>query len=133
MKKAPTVLANGRSQSTLRGVLTQLLPALILGGLFSSVGIMHVSSRVFVVRTGYELSRLEQEARSLNREHDRLKLELATLRSPARLEKLAREKLSMGPPAPGTVFPVSASGRRKEPLPPAQAGAVLRKPKDKTL
>ena len=42
------------------------------------------------------------------REHDRLKLELATLRSPARLEAIAREKLSMGPPAPSAIFHVKA-------------------------
>jgi cell division protein FtsL len=45
-----------------------------------------------------ELSVLENESRELTRENDRLKLELATLKSPTRLERLAREKLRMAPP-----------------------------------
>jgi len=80
-------------------VLLHLLPAVLLFALFAGVGILHVTSRVLVVDMGYRLSKAEAEARTLTRENDRLKLELATLKSPARLEKLAREKLSMSMPA----------------------------------
>lgn len=95
-----------RSMPTPRGsgvsvtqVLLHLLPAVFLFALFAGVGFLHVTSRVLVVDMGYRLSRAEAEERSLTRENDRLKLELATLKSPARLEKLAREKLGMSMPA----------------------------------
>jgi cell division protein FtsL len=80
-------------------VLLHLLPAVLLFALFAGVGILHVTSRVLVVDMGYRLSRAESEERALTRENDRLKLELATLKNPARLEKLAREKLGMAMPA----------------------------------
>lgn len=83
-------------------VLWHLLPAFVLGGAFALVGVLHVSSRVLVVRSGYQLSELEGEHRSLQRENDRLKLELATLKNPARLERIARD-LGMGQPAAGDV------------------------------
>ena len=85
----------------------RLLPAALLSALFAAVGVWHVASRVVVVRAGYRLSQLTQENEALSREHDRLKLELATLKSPQRLEKLARERLAMGAPAPGAVIRVS--------------------------
>jgi cell division protein FtsL len=88
---------------TTGSVLAQLLPAAALTFLFAAVGIFHVTSRVLVVDAGYRLSQLEQEHRALTLTNDRLKLELATLRSPARLLRLSREQLSMGPPAGGTI------------------------------
>jgi cell division protein FtsL len=87
-----------------------LLPAFLVGGAFASVGIVHVSSRVLVVRTGYQLSELEAEHRAQLRENDRLKLELATLKSPARLEKLAVE-LGMAPPSSRDVVTLVPSPR----------------------
>jgi cell division protein FtsL len=80
-------------------VLLHLLPAVFLFALFAGVGILHVTSRVLVVDMGYRLSKAEAEERALTRENDRLKLELATLKNPARLEKLAREKLGMAMPS----------------------------------
>ena len=76
-------------------VLLHLLPAVFLFALFAGVGILHVTSRVLVVDMGYRLSKAETEERALTRENDRLKLELATLKNPARLEKLARGQLGM--------------------------------------
>ncbi len=95
-----------RTHPTFRGsgvsvgrVLLHLLPAVFLFALFAGVGILHVTSRVLVVDMGYRLSKAEAEERALTRENDRLKLELATLKNPARLEKLAREKLGMAMPS----------------------------------
>ena len=84
--------------------MLQLLPASVLCLLFASVGIVHVCSRVLVVRAGYQMSQLELESRTLAREHDELRLERATLLSPARLERLARDKLGMLPPRAGSVI-----------------------------
>jgi cell division protein FtsL len=92
----PTPRASGVSVSS---VLMHLLPAVLLFALFAGVGILHVTSRVLVVDMGYRLSKAETEERALTRENDRLKLELATLKNPARLEKLAKEKLGMSMPS----------------------------------
>lgn len=99
---------------TVGAVLLHLLPAILVCGVFAAVGIMHVTSRVMVVGVGYSLSKLETDNRDLVRENDRLKLELAMMKSPSRLEKLAREQLGMMPPPPGTIIPL-VEGRKSEP------------------
>ena len=108
-----SVAIEGRRGVSFGVIFFELLPAALLVVMFATVGIVHVTGRVLVVKVGYELSRLDQEASELTREHDRLKLELATLRSPARLESIAREKLQMGPPAPSAIFHVSAPAPNK--------------------
>jgi cell division protein FtsL len=104
--------SNVRGNVSVAGVLLHLLPAVFLFALFASVGILHVSSRVLVVDMGYRLSQEEGENRSLTRENDRLKLELATLKAPARLERVAREQLGMAMPAGGAVVSVGADAAK---------------------
>jgi cell division protein FtsL len=94
---------SSRNGVTVGRVLLHLLPAVLLFALFAAVGILHVTSRVLVVDMGYRLSKAESESRALTRENDRLKLELATLKAPARLERLAREHLGMMMPAGSAV------------------------------
>jgi len=98
--------AGTRGTVSVVGVLLHLLPAVVLMVLITAVGLVHVTGRVMVVDAGYRLSRAEAESRTLQRENDRLKLELATLKTPARLGRLAREKLGMGLPAAGAVLAV---------------------------
>jgi cell division protein FtsL len=113
MIRSKSVSRAGPSGASVGGVLLHLLPAVLLFALFAGVGILHVTSRVLVVDMGYRLSRAETEERSLTRENDRLKLELATLKNPARLEKLAREKLGMSMPSGSLVMSLPpASGKR---------------------
>lgn len=89
---------------SMAAILLHLLPAAALCLLFAAVGIIHVTSRVMVVDAGYRLSRLEQESRALTLANDKIRIELAYLRSPARLEKLAREQLHMALPSPASVI-----------------------------
>ena len=56
----------------------------------------------------YRLSSLESENRTLALSNDRLKLELATLKRPARLEAIARGQLGMGPADAAVVDSVAA-------------------------
>ena len=95
--------------ATIRSALFQLLPTAALFVLFAAVGVVHVTSRVMVVHVGYRLSALEQQRTDLVREHEHLKLELATLKSPSRLERIARDQLGMAPPAAGAVISLKAS------------------------
>ncbi len=90
---------------------TAVLLALALAAPLAGIGIFHVWSRTRVQAAGYELGRLESEHRQLLAERDRLNLEVATLRSPGRLERFARERLGMAPPAPGAVMAGMAGGK----------------------
>lgn len=92
--------------ASLSSILGAVFPALFLFAIFAAVGIVHVASRVLVMDAGYRLHKLESENRRLTRDNDKLKLELATLRSPSKLEKYAREKLQMSAPAAGEVITV---------------------------
>jgi cell division protein FtsL len=71
--------------------------------LLTAVGVFHIWSHTQVIASGYELARLEAEGQRFIAERDRLRLEVATLRAPARVENFARTQLGMAPPAPGTV------------------------------
>jgi cell division protein FtsL len=68
-----------------------------------ALGVFHVWARTRVVAAGYELGELQKEHVRLTSEHDRLRIEVETLRSPAALERFARTRLGMAPPAPGAV------------------------------
>lgn len=102
--KSPALVPRHRGAQTLADTLRALLPAVALALLFVATGVVHVTSRVLVVGAGYRLSQLETTQRALSLENDRLKLELATLKNPSRLERYARSKLGMGPPAPAAVL-----------------------------
>lgn len=118
-----------RPHPTFKGVLRQWGRPLAFGLLFSVLGVAHVASRVTVVSSGYEVSQLGQSNRSLVQENDRLKLELATLKSPARLEKLARERLGMAPVPAGAMVlmggPSPAAGHALRRALDGSGGAAL--------
>jgi cell division protein FtsL len=94
-----------------KGGVSAVLAGLLLAAPLAGVGVFHVWSRSRVIAAGYELGRLESEHRQLLAERDRLNLEVATLRSPGRLERFARERLGMAPPAPGAVVAGMAGGK----------------------
>jgi cell division protein FtsL len=68
-----------------------LLVALVLSAIYL-VGVQYDSRRHFV-----ELDRVNNEARRLAMEHERLQVERRAQATPARVERLAREKLDMRP------------------------------------
>ncbi len=81
---------------------------------FAIVGVLLVgkaAGRIGVVTEGLELSRLQAEEQALSQENGRLKLEVLTLRSPNRLEKLARETLGMAAPDPAAILRPDAPAR----------------------
>lgn len=129
-----TGTARSRPPAPRRG--RAVVTALLVVAPLVAVGLFHVWSRTRVLSAGYELGRLESEHRQLLSERDRLKLEVATLRSPGRLERFARERLGMAPPAPGAVVAgmvggkvvaggvVDGAGRRPGPAEPDVRGPV---------
>ena len=60
--------------------------------------LIHVWLRLQVVRTGYVLSTTSKLQSRLEQENRELKIELATLTSPERLESLARQRLGLRAP-----------------------------------
>lgn len=97
-----------RAAFSLSALARGVLPAVLFFTALVGLGILHVTGRVLVVDAGYRLSRLEAEGRELEREHQRLQLERATLTNPQRLEALARTRLSMSAPASGAILTVAA-------------------------
>jgi cell division protein FtsL len=103
-----------KSSDTVAGVRAQPKPgerrlglAIVLGGVvFVAVALLLVWVRLQSVHMGYQLSAARHLAHRLEQEQRELALELATLTSPRRLEHLARERLGMGPPAPGQIVSV---------------------------
>jgi len=121
MKKT---LGRGKLGMGVAQIFWQLLPAVLLGALFTLVGVIHVTSRICVVDIGYRLSSMDGEIRSLVHQGDQLKLEMATLKTPARLEKIARERLGMVVPGAGAVFSAAPpSWRARQADRPANAFA----------
>jgi cell division protein FtsL len=70
-------------------------------------------SRTRTLTAAYDLGLLQKEHARLTAEHDRLLLEVEALKAPAALEKFARTRLSMAPPAPGAVIAVQSTASRQ--------------------
>jgi cell division protein FtsL len=96
-------LFKGRGAEPLRAAAGGfLLPALLGLGLLA-MALAHVWLRLQVVHMGYALSTASKLERELEQENRELKVELATLISPQRLESMARTRLGMNQPQRGQV------------------------------
>lgn len=62
--------------------------------------LIHTWSRMQCVRIGYEISRETENHQKLLEIQNRLKIEIARLRSPERISKIARSKLELVTPSP---------------------------------
>ena len=79
-----------------------LFAALIL--FFIGGCLFYVWSRIQVLQLGYEISNALKEERTLTETNKKLRLEIATLKSYGRIEKLAVEELKMVKPKPEQVM-----------------------------
>jgi len=82
---------------------TPLATSLMFLGLVAIV-LVHVWLRLQVVHMGYVLSTTSKLQNRLEQENRELKVELATLISPDRLEAMARKRLGLAPPEKGQVI-----------------------------
>ena len=71
---------------------------------FIGGSLFYVWSRIQVIRLGYEISSALKEEKALADANKRLRLEIATLKSYARIEKVAVEELRMAKPKPEQVI-----------------------------
>lgn len=66
----------------------------------TAAALAHVSLRLGVIRMAYTISEASSARRALEQKHRKLLIERSLLRSPERIERLARDKLGMRHPAP---------------------------------
>jgi cell division protein FtsL len=88
-----------------KGIKLNFLILFILLMLFFIGGsLFYVWSRIQVIQLGYEISSALKEERALIEANKKLRLEIATLKSYARIERLAVEELRMAKPKPEQVI-----------------------------
>lgn len=91
----------GRKQRTNR---IELLPALGIGALLLFGALFYVWQHIQVVRLGYEIEQLKTERAALVQREKELMLKIARLKSPKRVEEIARQKLGLVAPAPSQII-----------------------------
>jgi cell division protein FtsL len=74
--------------------------------LLTLVALFHVWSRVTVIDLNLQISEADSAIRESKQEASRLRLEIASLKTPDRIEKIAREQLGMTLPTDVQVRPV---------------------------
>ncbi len=84
-----------------------LLPVLGFIALMLAVSLFFVWSRVQVTGLEYEISQLESSLRGVQQETSNLRLEAASLRSPERIERVARKELNLRLPSAEQVITVN--------------------------
>lgn len=82
-----------------------VLVLIVLACALSAVAANHRARKLFT-----ELEAAQKRMRDLDIEWGQLQLEQSTLAAHARVEKVARERLGMKPPAPGQIVAVEARG-----------------------
>lgn len=87
------------------------LVALLIFIMATSTFVFHVWSRLYVLRLGYEIYSQDNVKKELIEENRKLEMAIASLRSPSRLERIARDELHLRPARPDQVVVVRRSGR----------------------
>ena len=102
MDRMPRIQGGSKTKSSFRKStllhFTILILFLVGGSLF------YVWSRIQVIQFGYEISSALKAGRELSESSKKLRLEIATLKSYTRIEKIAVEDLKMAKPNPDKVI-----------------------------
>ena len=101
----------------------QLLRAAGIGALLVTVLLFSAWQHFELVRHGYLMERLQQERAAEEELNRHLKLEIATLRAPKRIEETATRKLHMVEPKAGDVVIIE---RVSAPAPPSKSIVAAR-------
>lgn len=81
-----------------------------LCGLLAAGGLLYAWQHFRCLELGYQLEELKAQRAQLGELNQQLKLEAAALRSPMRIDAIARRQLGLTVPLPGQVAPVEAPG-----------------------
>ena len=101
----------------------QLIRAAGIGALLVAVLLFSAWQHFELVQHGYLMERLQQERAAEEEVNRRLKLEIATLRAPRRIEHTAVHQLRMTQPGPADVVIIE---RVATPAPPAKSIVAAR-------
>lgn len=94
----------------------QLRRTAVLVSLFL-VAILSVTwVRLQIVTLGFSITEKSKEERQLQEENNKLRLQIAALKSPARLQKLASERFGLATPKNNQLIIIANSNEKKEPL-----------------
>lgn len=93
--QSPSAIRRNIDKRGLRNFAATALACMLV----AAAMLLHAWVRTRVTEQGYKLSRLSADYRDLTREHEALQIKAAEMKSPQRIEELARTRLSMGPPA----------------------------------
>ena len=74
--------------------------------LFLAELLAYTWSRVQCVRIGYDITQLADQRHALAADQSNLKIELARLKSPRRIEKIAQEQIGLTTPSPDQVISI---------------------------
>ncbi len=77
-----------------------------LGAILAAGGLLYAWQHYQCIQLRYRLEELRAERGQAAELHQQLQLEVASLRSPMRIDTLARRELGLTMPAPGQVVPV---------------------------
>jgi cell division protein FtsL len=77
---------------------------------FAIAAILHVRAKLVVVQLGYQISEAAGTNKRLLADFRKLQLEVATLRNPRRLRRLAKEKLGLAEPDPLQILRIRNRG-----------------------
>ena len=86
-----------------------LVTVLCLAAPVVAAALFYTWTRVTAVRLGYALSRETATQRRLLTQQDALRLDVAALKSPNRLAKLASDR-GLAPPTPDRILPLAPNG-----------------------
>ncbi|MDJ0987768.1 MAG: cell division protein FtsL [Desulfobacterales bacterium] len=76
-----------------------LVVSLVIMGLFIAELLFYTWCRVQSIQTRYEISELKVKQKQLVTHQDNLKIELARLKSPKRIAKIAKQQLGLSAPS----------------------------------
>ncbi len=78
----------------------------VVAAVLTGSALFYVWTRLQVVSWGYRISQASARQAQTRQENRELRIEAASLRSPGRIEKIARKELGLDFPRPGQVFVV---------------------------
>jgi cell division protein FtsL len=114
ISKRISVLAPGRereekatsaAEDVAREVNRNLIFLVLMVALvFVGCSLFYVWSHHQILSLGYETSQAAREEQTLIQENKRLRLELASLKAPSRIERMAQQQLGLGIPQKGQLI-----------------------------
>jgi len=77
-----------------------------LGGMLAAVALLYAWQHFQCIQLNYQVEALRAERAQVSELNQQLRLEVAGLRSPMRIDAIARRQLGLNVPVPGQIAPV---------------------------